>query len=64
VLAPPSRTLLGHEARWFHPFPTALPDLSDLAQVVSDLVHEETSEPSRLAWLVDPVRRVRSRVSV
>jgi hypothetical protein len=27
-------------------------------------VHEETSEPSRLAWLVDPVRWVRSRVSV
>jgi Bifunctional DNA primase/polymerase, N-terminal len=64
VLAPPSRTLLGHEARWVHPFATALPDLSDLAQVVSDLVHEEPSEPSRLAWLVDPVRWVRSRVSV
>jgi hypothetical protein len=64
VLAPPSRTLLGHETRWVNPFATTLPDLSDLAQVVSDLVHEETSEPSRLAWLVDPVRWVRRRVSV
>jgi Bifunctional DNA primase/polymerase, N-terminal len=61
VLAPPSRNLLGNAARWVHPFATALPDPAELAQVLTDVVYEESS---RLSRLFDPVRRVRDRVAV
>jgi hypothetical protein len=61
VLAPPSRTLLGNSARWVHPVATQLPDPSQLARGLIELVDEKTRP---LARLFDPVRRVRSRVAV
>jgi len=65
VLAPPSRTLLGNSARWTHPFATELPDPYELAQVLTDAVTAtDDQETGRLARLMAPVRRVRSRAAL
>jgi hypothetical protein len=53
VLAPPSRNLLGNATRWVHPFATALPDPTALAQVLTGVAH---ADEGRLTRLLDRVR--------